>query len=306
MLPRQGSTIAGPMDDLYMFIFWLSVVFFIIIAGQVVWFGMKYRRRGPGEKTPHITHHLNLELAWSIIPLLLCIVLFFWGFDGYMKATVVPGDAMEIQVRAKRWQWEFEYPDGIRALNDLYIPVNKKIRMVMISDDVLHSFWVPEFRVKMDVLPNRYTDVWFESTIPGTYNLTCTEYCGKGHSTMRGSIKVLTPVEYEDFVKEGPPELKNMPLRELGELVYKSRGCESCHSLDGSRRDGPSWKGIFGKTEKFTDGTSAVVDENYIRDSLMNPHSKIVATYEAVMPVYKGLLRDREVLGVIEYIKSLK
>jgi cytochrome c oxidase subunit 2 len=202
--------------------------------------------------------------------------------------------------------WEFEYPDGLRTLNEIHVPVNRPVRLVMRSEDVIHSFFVPTFRVKKDVLPGRYTELWFTATRPGRHQVLCTEYCGKGHSDMLALIHVDDDEAYQRWLIEGDESLKTMPLTELGQMVHENRGCATCHSLDGTRGQGPSWKGIFGTTHQMQDGSSVVVDENYLRESILEPQNKIVAGYEGIMPTYKGLLREREVLGVIEYIKNLK
>ena len=306
ILPKQASTLAPGHDTLFMAITWLSVVLFVIVTGLMLLFVMKYRRRRPDEITPHITHNNVLEITWTAIPLLIVIGLFFWGFHGFMKAQIAPGESMEIVVSAKKWQWEFEYPDGMRSLNELHVPVNRPVRLIMGSQDVLHSFYVPAFRIKMDVVPGRYTQAWFEATHPGTYQLFCTEYCGKGHSDMLAKIVVESPEGYERWLREGDETLKTMPLPELGKLVYENRGCATCHSLTGARGQGPSWKGIFGQQHSMLDGSTQLVNENYIRESILEPQKHIVQGYEGIMPTYQGLLRDREILGVIEYIKTLK
>jgi cytochrome c oxidase subunit 2 len=305
-LPIQGSTLAPGIDGLFWFITAVNVIFFGLVATLIAIFLKRYRRRRADEITPHITHNLPLEVAWSVIPLLIVVVIFFWGFHGFMKAQISPANAIEIQVKAKKWVWEFEYPDGLRTLNEIHVPVNRPVRLVMNSEDVIHSFFVPTFRIKMDVLPNRYTDAWFEATKPGTHQVLCTEYCGKGHSDMLAKIHVDDDAAYQKWLIEGDESLKTMPLTELGAMVHENRGCATCHSLDGSRGQGPSWKGIWGQTHQFTDGTSAVVDENYVRQSIVEPHSQVVMGFESIMPTYKGLLRDREILGVIEFIKGLK
>ena len=306
LLPQQASTLAPDIDGLFMFITGINIFFFLLIAILVISFARRYRRRGPNEITPHITHNEKLELAWSIIPLIIVIGVFFWGFHGYINAQVAPANAIEIQAVGKKWIWQFEYPDGMRTLNDIHVPVNRPVRLVMSSEDVLHSFFVPTFRIKKDVVPGRYTEVWFNATKPGVHQVFCTEYCGKGHSDMLARIHVDDEATYQRWLIEGDEELKKMPLPELGALMYEARGCATCHTLDGTRSQGPTWKGLFGSNRQFADGTSAVADANYIRESILEPHNKVVAGFEPVMPTYKGLLRDREILGVIEYIKTLK
>ena len=306
IMPSQASTLAPDIDNLFWFITAVSAFFFVLITALMLIFVKRYRRRSENEITPHITHNQKLEIAWSVIPLFILIGIFFWGFNGYMRAQIAPANSIEIQVRAKKWGWEFEYPDGMRTLNEFHVPVNRPVRLVMNSEDVLHSFFVPTFRVKMDVLPRRYTELWFQATQAGTHQVFCTEYCGKGHSDMLAKVHVDDEAAYQKWLVEGDESMKTMPLPELGQITYENAGCATCHSLDGTRRDGPSWKGIFGQTRNFNDGTSAVVDENYIRQSILEPNAKVVQGFEPVMPTFKGLLRDRQVLGVIEYIKQLK
>jgi cytochrome c oxidase subunit II len=302
----QASTTAPGIDNLFMFISAVNTFFFALICFLIVVFVTRYKRRGPNEITPHITHNQTLEIVWSVVPLIILIGIFFWGFHGYVTAQIAPANAIEIQVRAKKWVWEFEYPDGMRTLNSFHVPVNRPVRMVMNSEDVIHSFYVPAFRVKKDVLPNRYSEVWFDATKAGVYQIFCTEYCGKGHSDMLARVFVDTPEQYEYWLREGDEEIRKLPLKDLGQLVHENRGCATCHSLDGSRGQGPSWKGMFGNTRQFADGSSAVADENYIRQSVLEPQAHVVRGFEPIMPTYKGLLRDREILGVIEFIKTLK
>jgi cytochrome c oxidase subunit 2 len=241
-----------------------------------------------------------------VIPLIIVIAIFFWGFHGYLTAQIAPANAIEIQAIGKKWIWQFEYPDGLRTLNDIHVPVNRPVRIVMTSEDVIHSFFVPTFRIKKDALPGRYTEVWFTATKPGVHQVYCTEYCGKGHSDMLAKIHVDDEAAYQKWLVEGDESLKTMPLNELGQLVHENRGCATCHALDGTRGQGPSWKGIFGQTHQMQDGSSVKVDENYIRESILEPNKHVVSGYEPIMPTYKGMLRDREILGVIEFIKQLK
>lgn len=287
-----------------MFLIWLSLFFFLLIAGLAIYSAVKFRYR-PGVVTPHITHNTKLELIWTIIPLILVIMIFFWGFKSYLVAQVPPADAVEIQVTAQKWNWTFEYPDGNRALNELHIPLGKPVKFVMSSQDVIHDFYVPDMRVKHDILPNRYTEEWFTPTVAGKHHVECAEYCGKGHSDMAATIYVDNDADYQKWLETGGVDPK-MPLPELGALLYESKGCATCHSIDGSKGTGPSWKGIYGTQQPLSDGTSVLADENYIRESIMVPGAKIVKGYENVMPVFQGLLRDRETNALIAYIKSLK
>ena len=305
MLPPQGSVFAGEVDTLYMFLFWLSVVFFVGIAGAAVYFPWRYRYK-PGRVTPHITHNTPLEIIWSVIPLLICVVIFFWGLFGFMKYAVAPGEAMEIQITAKKWLWQFEYPDGSRTVNDIHLPIGKPVRFVMTSEDVLHDFFVPDMRVKHDIVPGRYTEIWFTPTVMGEHHATCAEYCGKGHSDMQAKVTVETEDKFKEWLATGGTEWKNYTPEKWGEMQREEKGCATCHSVDGTPSKGPSWKGIWGKMEKMSDGKTVLVDENYVTESMMDPQAKVVFGFEPVMPSFQGLLHPQDVRGLIAYIKSLK
>ena len=304
LLPVAGSAYARQVDDLFFFITFLSAILFLLVTGLLVVFVVRYRRRRPDEITPHITENFKLEVLWTVIPLFLVMVIFFWGFHSYMLATVPPADALELQVTAKRWLWEFEYPDGTRTVNEIHLPVGRPVKLVMSSQDVIHSFFVPSFRLKTDVLPNRYTELWFTPTVEGLHTLFCAEYCGTGHSDMAGKIWVDSQARYEEWREKGDETSQSMPLAELGRLLYTSRGCATCHSLDGTPGQGPSFKGIFGQQHRMTDGKTLMVDENYIRTSLLTPQAEIREGFQGIMPTFQGLLRDREILALIEFIKA--
>jgi cytochrome c oxidase subunit 2 len=307
LLGPEGSAYARQVDNLYVFLIFLSIFFFGLVAVLAIGSAVVWRKKD-GRKTPHITDHLGLELIWSIVPLVIVMGVFFWGLNGWLQYTTPPNEAMEITVTAKKWQWAFEYPDGTRTLNELHLPVNKPVRFIMTSEDVLHDFYVPDMRVKHDVVPGRYTEIWFEPTVEGLHRVTCAEYCGKGHSDMAAKIYVESPEKYAKWVEEGGDEWKTMTPKEYGMLLYQSKGCETCHTLDGSKlaQGGPSWKGIFGKMEKMSDGKEYKVDENYVRESILNPSAKIVAGYDNIMPTFQGLLREREIQALINFIKLQK
>ena len=306
-LPIQGSAYAGDVDALYAFIVWLSVFFFILVGGLTLLFAWKYRKRdGKDHPTPHITENLPLEITWTVVPLILVSAIFFWGFHDYLRGTVAPQDALEIQVVAKKWNWAFEYPDGTRSLNEIHIPIGKPVKFIMSSEDVIHDFFIPSMRVKRDVLPNRYTQVWFTPAVLGDQVVQCAQYCGKGHSDMTAHIFVDTEAKYKDWIENGSEEMRKMPLAELGKLLYESKGCSTCHTLDGARGNCPSWKGIYGGMNKMQDGRMMKVDENYIRHTIYEPNSMLLPGYEAIMPSFQGLLRPREELALIEFIKTVK
>jgi cytochrome c oxidase subunit 2 len=309
MMPPQGSEFAKEIDFVYMALFWLSVALFLMIAVPAVYFAWRYRYK-PGRVTPHQTHNTALELIWSVLPLLLCVGIFFWGLNGYMKYAVAPGEAMEISVTAKQWLWQFEYPDGSRTINDIHVPVNKPVKFVMTSEDVLHDLFFPDMRVKHDVVPGRYTEVWFNPTVLGKHNFTCAEYCGKDHSGMKGTLTVDNDADFAKWMATGGTEWEEYRDKnkwpDWGKLQWERKGCNSCHNLDGTRSKGPSWKGIWGKMEKLNNGTTVLVDENYLKESMMTPQAKVVDGFEPIMPTFQGLLRDHEIKGLVEFIKSLQ
>ncbi len=308
MLPAQGSEFAKEVDFVYMSLFWLSVFLFLGIAVPAIYFAWRYRYK-PGRVTPHQTHNTLLEIIWSVIPLMLCVGIFFWGLNGWMKYAVPPGEALEIQIVARKWSWAFEYPDGSRTVNEVHVPVNKPVRFVMTSEDVLHDFFVPDMRVKHDIVPGRYTEVWFTPTVLGTHHVTCAEYCGKGHSDMQAKLVVDNDADYAKFVETGGSEWEDYKTNPVawGKLQWERKGCSTCHSIDGTRiaNGGPSWKGIWGKMEKLNNGQEVLVNQDYVIESMMQPSAKVVSGFEPIMPTFQGLLRPHEQQGIIAFIKSL-
>ncbi len=307
-MPPGSSTIASEVDALFYFIFWVGLVFFVGVVTATLYFVFRFRRRKQEAEgvTTGATHNTTLEIVWTVIPTILVFIVFAWSFKTYLKMNIAPGEAIEIKATGQKWFWTFDYPDGRNTMNELVVPVDQPVEMLLSSKDVIHSFYVPNFRVKMDVLPNRYTSLWFEATDVGTYDLFCAEYCGKGHSEMLAVVKVLSEDDYAEWLAKGDVVDMNIPLPELGEQLYTSKACNACHSLDGSKLVGPTFKGAFGSTVKHTDGSSAITDENYLRQSIMDPQSQVIEGYAPVMPAYQGLLKDREIDGLVAYIKSLK
>ena len=305
MMPPAASEYAGRVDDTYMLIFWISLAFFFLVTGLTAYFALHYRRRrGNDGPTPDIRHNTKLETAWTVLPMIPLGIIFWAGFHGFMDARVSPGNALEIKVFAKKWLWAFEYPDGTRAINEIHVPAGRPIRMVMISEDVIHSFFLPTFRVKQDVLPNRYTELWFEADEIGEHVLFCAEYCGKGHSDMLGKVTVDTPADFDEWLATGGDLGKDLPAHEFGKILYRIRGCNTCHALDDRVIEGPSFQGTWGTQRKLKDGTTVTMDENYIRESLMKPQAKIVAGFPATMPTFQGLLREREINALIAMIRG--
>ncbi len=305
--PRQSSTIAGEIDFAWYVVYYMDVLMFFGLMIPMFYFMYRFRRRTDNDKVSSITHSTTLEISWTIIPSILVIALFFVGLKGYLMASVAPANAMEIRTTAEMYMWTFTYPNGNTTVNQLVVPKDKPVKLLMSSKDVLHSFFVPEFRVKQDVIPGTYTTLWFEPNAVRETKLFCTEYCGVGHSEMMADVRVMEQKDYDNWLETGLlPGEKPLPPAELGKKLYTSRSCNTCHSLDGSRVQGPTFKGVFGRTEKFADGSSLKVDENYIRESLLEPQKKIVETYPAVMPTYKGLLKESEIDAIIAFLKTVQ
>ncbi len=305
-LPPSSSTISGHVDALFYFILYVSIFFFAIVVGLAIYFMIKYRRKGAAEATSGPDHSLKLEIIWTVIPIIIVLIIFFWGFKIYLDQVVVPKDAMEIKVTGKKWMWVFDYPNGVNSVNDLYVPAGKPVKLLMSSTDVIHGFYVPDFRIKMDVLPNRYSIVWFNAPSPGQHQIFCTQYCGKGHSEMWGTVHVLSEREYAEWLEQSSMAGgAGMKPEDFGKNLYQTKRCITCHSIDGTANVGPSFLGIFGNPVPLEGGNKVIVDENYIRESILDPQAKIALGYQPVMPTYQGILKDKDIDGLIAYIKSL-
>ena len=307
-MPRAASTTARDIDWLYDAMVWLSVLCAVGIFAAMFYFCLKYKAKPRAanekvEKTPD--HNTTLEITWSLIPLVIVIALFVWGFKGFVDLKTPPKDAMEIHVTGQKWKWLFDYPTGF-SHEELHVPVDTPVRVIINSVDVLHALFIPAFRVKMDAVPGRYTDLWFHATETGTFTIECAEYCGTSHSDMLAKAVVHPAGGYEKWLEARLKEADETPCNIQGPKLYESQGCATCHSTDGTKKVGPTWKGVFGTTETFTDGTSATVDENYVRESILDPQAKIVAGYTPAMPTFKGKLRNKQLTCLIEFIKSLK
>jgi cytochrome c oxidase subunit 2 len=302
--PPQASTIAEKSDWTFYYIYWISVFFTAAIVAAMIFMAIRYRyRKGvwDGEESPG--HNLLLELTWSGIPFLLTIVMWYSGYKTYMFGNVVPPSAYEIQVKATKWSWQFIYPNGAKS-NELHLPVNEDVTFVMSSPDVIHSFWVPAFRVKKDIVPGRYTKTWVNATLEGQYTLFCTEYCGENHSAMLAQVFVQDRESFDEWVTAEADPYFELTQTEIGEKIF-SQQCIACHSTGDNRVVGPGWKGIWGTERTFEDGTTGIVDENYVKDSLMDPGKQVVAGYPNAMSTYRGVFKDSEIDGIIAFIKSL-
>ena len=304
LYPEAISELAARTDALFYFILWASGIILLGLILVTAYFFI-VNALGKQKKIPHVTDHFGFEFAWTAIPIVLVFIVFYWGYKDFIELRVPPEDAIVVQVQGWKWAWGFEYPNGVTSMGEFVVPVDTPVKLVMSSKDVIHSFYLPNLRTKRDVMPNRYSTLWFKAEKTGNFQVFCTEYCGDSHSTMLATLRVVSREKYDNWLANGGSD-RELPLDQLGENVYKKASCFSCHSLDGSAVIGPSWKGIYGETQNFTDGTTATVDENYLRESIVNPQKKIVEGYAPVMPSYSGLLSDREITGIIEYIKTLK
>lgn len=312
------------MDRLYLFILWFSILGTIFVAAMTLYFSIKYRRRSDddlpeqpveSDKGGVLTSMIRvgasedaessaLEIGVSVGLFVCVMVMFGWGASLYIKMNNAPKDAMEILCTGKQWMWKFEHPTGKREINELHVPVGQSVKVTMTSEDVIHSFYVPAFRVKADAVPGRYTQAWFTPTKPGTYNLFCAEYCGTEHSKMGGFVYVQTPEEYQKWLK-GVTAGPQLPPEEAGAKLFVAKGCQVCHSgLPGAL--GPKLNGVFGHKVKLLDGSEVMADEEYLRESILNSMAKIVQGYAPVMPMFKGQLSEEEVMQLIAYIKTLK
>ena len=306
MLPDNKSPLtADYTDGLFNFINEASLIILLGITIALIYFAIKYKRKSEDDETPVISHNTKLEISWSVIPLIITMVVFGWGYKGWLNLKSVPSDAYEIHATGFKWNWSFTYDNGAQALNELHVPKGVPVKVVLKSSDVIHSFFVPDFRVKQDVLPNRYTFVWFQAEETGENQIFCTEYCGTEHSGMLAKVIVHEPAEFEKWLDENGGELQGTPA-EIGEQLVQLQACQTCHSLDGSSVIGPSFKGLWGKEETLADGTTVTVDENYIRESILEPGAKIVSGYSNVMTPYAGRLSDDDITNIIEYLKTIK
>ncbi|MCL5742510.1 MAG: cytochrome c oxidase subunit II [Acidobacteria bacterium] len=302
LFPEQASTIGAGVDHLYFFLLSLSAFFATLIFVLVFFFAIKYRRRPGHMKAEQIASSLPLEVLWTFIPLVLMLVVFFWGAGLYFFHARPPANASVVYVVGKQWMWKLQHPEGRREINELHVPVGRPIKLVMTTEDVIHSFYVPAFRIKQDVVPGRYTSEWFEATKPGRYHLFCAQYCGTNHAQMAGWVYVMEPADYENWLSGGAsPE--SMPA--AGERLFQQFGCATCHNPRGTGR-GPMLEGVFDTKVHLQGGATVTADEAYLRESILNPGAKIVAGYTNIMPTFQGQIGEEGLLQIISYLKTLK
>lgn len=302
LFPDSASTMAGRVDLLYFFLVAVSSFFSLLIAGLIVYYAVKYRRRAPDAVGARITGGLVLEIAWSVIPLIIVAVIFVWGASVFFAMSRPPEDTLNVYVVGKQWMWKFQHLDGQREINELHVPVGRPVKLIMTSEDVIHDLFFPAFRVKADVIPGRYTNQWFQPTKPGRYHLFCAEYCGTRHSGMIGQVVVMEPNEFQTWLASGQAEGS---LASVGSKLFGDLACNTCHRPDAQAR-GPVLEGLFGKTVQLEGGGTAAVDEAYLREAIVNPAAKITAGFQPIMPAYQGVVSEEGLLALIEYVKSLQ
>ncbi len=298
--PTAASTISGEVDALYLFLISVTSAVTLAVLCLIVVFIFRYRH----SKHPvadQVSGSVPLEITWSLVPLGIFMIFFVWGATIYVAEATPPKDSLQIYVVAKQWMWKIEHEEGQREINTLHVPMNRDVRLTMISQDVIHSFWVPEFRVKADVLPGRYTTLWFRANRPGKYNLFCSEYCGTMHSGMIGKVVVMDPVKFQAWLTGGG-EMGSFAA--TGQKLFQELGCTSCHRFDTQGR-GPNLVGVYGKPVLLDDGSTVIADDAYVRESILNPGAQIVAGFKPIMPSFQGIVTEDQLLSLIAYVKSL-
>jgi cytochrome c oxidase subunit 2 len=310
IFPEQASTVAGQVDAVFFYILGVSLFFTLLIAFLVIYFAAKYRRRSADEIPRAVHGSMRLEVAWSVIPLILMMVMFFWGASVYVNMMRPPDDALDVYVVGRQWMWKLQHPGGQREINELHVPVGQPVKLLMTSEDVIHDFYVPAFRTKFDVVPGRYTRTWFQATRPGRYHLFCAEYCGTEHSRMGGWVVALEPAEYQKWLSDNA----ELSLALQGRKLFQKLQCVTCHSADANAR-APVLEALYNRRVALQDGSTVVADENYLRESILQPDAKVVAGYRPIMPTFilkktpddpNGHLTEEELMQLIAFLKALQ
>jgi cytochrome c oxidase subunit II len=297
--PDQASTIAAGWDRLFYFLTGISIFFSVLIFGTLFYLAVKYRRRSPDEIPPPTKENLPIELTWTLVPCGLCVIIFLWATSLFIRDSRPPEASAEIFVVGKQWMWKVQHPEGPREINELHVPVNRPIKLTMTSEDVIHDFGVPAFRIKRDVVPGVYSTEWFTATQAGRFHLFCDQYCGMGHSTMVGWIVVMNPDDYERWLNT---QVKVESMAAAGAKLFLQLGCATCHVTEGTG-SGPSLQGMFGRELKLQNGRTVVADDAFLRSTILNPVP--VPGYPPIMPTFQGQMSEDEILQIIAYIKSL-
>lgn len=298
--PEQASSVAARVDLLYLALIAVTIVMTALIFFFVIFFAIKYRKNSKADRTLHAGSHTALEITWSVIPLIVVMIFFFWGASLAFDMLIAPKDTISVYVVGRQWMWKLQHSNGQREINQLHVPVGYPVKLTMISEDVIHSFFVPAFRIKHDVLPGRYVTTWFTPTKAGEYHLFCAEYCGTEHSLMKGSIVAMDPADYQRWLQGSQGEQP----KSRGEQLFTQYRCNTCHATDAKVR-APLLQGEWGRIVPLANGQAVTFDEEYARESILVPKAKVVAGYEPVMPSYEGQLSEEEIVDLIQYIQSL-
>jgi len=302
VFPEQASNFAGNVDALFSFVLMTTLFFAVLVTLLVIFAAFRYRRKSENEVGDDVHGNNMLEIGWTVIPLILAIVIFAWGAVLYVNYRIAPKDTLDIYVIGKQWMWKLQQPNGRKEINELHLPVGRDIKLIMGSEDVIHDFYVPAFRVKMDVVPGRYNTMWFRPTKTGRYHFFCSQYCGTNHAVMGGWVTVMDPAEYAAWLSGESGDVNPVSA---GEKLFSQLACVTCHLANGTGR-APSLNGVYGAKVLLADGTIVVADEEYIRESILQPKAKIVAGYQPVMPTFQGLVTEEQILNLTAYIKSLQ
>lgn len=302
-IPESASTVSGKVDALYFYLSGVTLFFTLLISGVLAFFVIKYRRRTAFEIPRPVAGSHKLETVWSVIPFIIAMSFFAWGAQVYFENTRPPRNANEIYVVGKQWMWKIQHSTGQREINELHVPVGRKIKLIMTSEDTIHDFFIPAFRIKHDVLPGRYTTQWFEATKPGTYHLFCAEYCGMNHSGMIGSVIVMQPADFDNWLSGNASQQSPAVA---GQQLFQSLGCVSCHGANGEGGRGPALVGLFGSKVFLTNNQTLIADEAYIRESIEDPARKIVNGFSPIMPTFQGQVTPEQLIQIMSYIKSLQ
>ncbi len=303
MVPEQASNFAPHVDALMLFIVAVCLFFAVAVTAAIIFFFFKYRRKHVGEIGIAIHGDTRLETAWIVVPLILSMFMFAWGGVVYVDYRRSPTDALDIYVIGKQWMWKIQQPTGLKEINELHVPVGRNVRLIMASEDVIHDFSIPAFRVKMDVVPGRYNIMWFRPSKPGRYRLYCSQYCGTNHAVMGGWITAMEPADYAAWLS-GSAGVNSDPAA-AGEKLFAEKTCITCHLSDGKGR-APSLNGVYGARVLLADGSTVVADDGYLRESILQPNAKIVAGYQPLMPTFQGQLTEEQILALLAYVKSLQ
>lgn len=300
LFPEQASSVSPLVDALYLGLVAITGAVSLLIWISIFYLAIKYRRRPDNELAQEQEPPMALEMTWTILPAIIFIAIFVAGAWVFFRMNRIPDGALEVYATGRQWMWKFQHPTGQREINTLHVPVGRPIKITMASEDVIHSLWFPSFRVKMDVLPNRFRAMWFEATKTGSYHIFCAEYCGTKHSGMIGTVVVMEPTEYQRWLAGG----SEGSLASQGEKLFAKYACNTCHMETATGR-GPVLHGMYGKTRPLTDGSNVAVDDQYIRESILNPTAKIAAGFQPLMPTFQGQVSEDDLIRLLAYVKTL-